>query len=75
LQVRYFPKEAVETPVASFLDIILYSREQIRKENAAMGNEGVDGGTDAPWGVVSIKPQVSLLVMGRGWQSVSFDLF
>ena len=34
--------------------MILYSREQIRKENAAMGE---DSQSDAPWGIVSIKPQ------------------
>ena len=39
---------------AAFLDLILYSREQIRIENAAMGE---DSGSDAPWGIVSVKPQ------------------
>merc|ERR1712012_1182454 len=53
---RWFPKESVAglVPEAAFLDIILYSREQIRKENAAMGE---DSGSDAPWGIVSVKPQ------------------
>jgi hypothetical protein len=52
---RWFSKEAIgETGEAAFLDVILYSREQIRKENAAMGSES---GSDAPWGIVSIKPQ------------------
>ena len=58
--VRYFPEELVlqqqELPVASHLDIILYSREQIRKENAAMAQEQQD--EDAPWGIVSIKAQL-----------------
>jgi hypothetical protein len=54
------------------LDIIVYSREQINKEvskifgdsrknihiifaqNIAMGE---DSGSDAPWGIVSVKPQ------------------
>eukprot|EP00617_Octactis_speculum_P022906 CAMPEP_0185767168 /NCGR_PEP_ID=MMETSP1174-20130828/41789_1 /TAXON_ID=35687 /ORGANISM="Dictyocha speculum, Strain CCMP1381" /LENGTH=210 /DNA_ID=CAMNT_0028451231 /DNA_START=128 /DNA_END=760 /DNA_ORIENTATION=- len=57
--VRWFPKDKVvgddgRLPVAQFIDVILYSREQIRKENAAMGE---DSGSDAPWGVVSVKPQ------------------
>jgi len=53
---RWFPKGAVAdaVPEAKFLDIILYSREQIRKENAAMGE---DSGSDAPWGIVAVKPQ------------------
>lgn len=53
---RWFPKASVAgvVPEATILDIILYSREQIRKENAAMGE---DSGSDAPWGIVSVKPQ------------------
>merc|ERR1711971_1523288 len=36
---RWFAKEdlADKVPQAAVLDVILYSREQIRKENAAMG--------------------------------------
>jgi len=45
-------------PVAKYLDLILYSREQIEKENAAMGKESSHGGKEAaPWGIVSIKAQ------------------
>jgi len=57
---RFFPKELVTVadqpplPVAKYLDLILYSREQIKKENAAMGN---DSNSDSPWGIVSIKAQ------------------
>ena len=52
---RWFPQEAVAAvPAAKYLDLILYSREQIRKENEAMGE---DSGSDAPWGIVSIKAQ------------------
>jgi len=55
---RWFPKEAVasQVPEATFLDIILYSREQIREENAKMGDTSNDD-EDAPWGIVSVKPQ------------------
>lgn len=56
---RHFPRELVaadekDLPVGKYLDLILYSREQINKENAAMGN---DSNSDAPWGIVSIKCQ------------------
>jgi len=34
---RWFPKDAIQPPVAAYLDIILYSREQVLQENAAMG--------------------------------------
>lgn len=45
-------------PVAKYLDLILYSREQIEKENAAMGRESSFSGKGAaPWGIVSIKAQ------------------
>jgi hypothetical protein len=51
---RWFPKESIAAPPAKYLDLILYSREQIRIENAAMGE---DSGSDAPWGIVSVKAQ------------------
>jgi Protein of unknown function (DUF3228) len=35
--LRWFPVGTVPAPTAAFLDIILYSREQIRLENAATG--------------------------------------
>jgi hypothetical protein len=48
-------------PVAKYLDLILYSREQIIKENIAMGKADVAGADKeeetAPWGIVSIKAQ------------------
>lgn len=54
--VRYFNKEDVKEHIkpAQFLDIILYSGEQIVKENEAMNTTRE---SDAPWGIVSIKPQ------------------
>jgi len=53
---RWFPKAIIanQAKVASFLDIILYSREQIREENAKQNETNDD---NAPWGIVSIKPQ------------------
>lgn len=56
---RFFPPGAIpeeELPVAEFLDVILYSREQINKENKAMGDK--PNPEAAPWGVVSIKTQL-----------------
>jgi Protein of unknown function (DUF3228) len=41
--------------VAKYLDLILYSRQQIQKENESMGKAA--GEETAPWGIVSIKAQ------------------
>jgi Protein of unknown function (DUF3228) len=50
-----------QLPTAKYLDLILYSREQIEKENSAMNKGGAsddDESTEkAPWGIVSIKAQ------------------
>lgn len=54
---RYFPKEFmkdIKLPIAKYLDLILYSREQINKENEAMDNTS---DSESPWGIVSIKAQ------------------
>jgi len=53
--VRFFPRSSIAPVAARYLDIILYSREQIRKENAATGTECKD---TEPWGIVSVKPQM-----------------
>lgn len=55
--IRFFPKELVPPKPAAFLDIILYSREQIRKENADMGNADRAEQESAPWGIISVKAQ------------------
>lgn len=56
---RFIPLDLVggeeNLPVAKYLDLILYSREQIQKENESMGKE--KGEEMAPWGIVSIKAQ------------------
>ena len=46
------PADAVAP--AKYLDLILYSREQIIEENKAMGNVSND---TAEWGIVSVKAQ------------------
>lgn len=58
--IQYFDQREVIVPVASFLDIILYSREQIIKENEAMPNKSasVTPPSDAPWGIISVKSQL-----------------
>uniref|UniRef100_A0A0A9Z1I7 Aspartyl/glutamyl-tRNA(Asn/Gln) amidotransferase subunit B n=2 Tax=Lygus hesperus TaxID=30085 RepID=A0A0A9Z1I7_LYGHE len=54
--VRYIPAELLKLQPARYLDIILYSREQVMLENREMGNE-VDESNQAPWWIVSIKAQ------------------
>ena len=54
--VQYFDKNEVPPPLATHLDIILYSRDQIIKENIAMGETPPD--TKAPWGIISVKGQL-----------------
>lgn len=53
--MRWFPASKVEAPEAKFLDVILYSREQIIKERAAMQDNAPV--PDAPWGIISVKAQ------------------
>ena len=55
--IQYFDRKKVPPPTATFLDIILYSREQIILENAAMQETPPD--TDAPWGTISEKGRLS----------------
>lgn len=57
---RWFPADQVEAPQAKFLDVILYSREQLTKEYDAMPDAKGDPALlpRAPWGIISIKAQV-----------------
>lgn len=54
--VEYIDSSKMSAPDSTFLDIILYSREQIIKENEAMGE--TPPATDAPWGIISVKGQL-----------------
>ena len=54
--IQWVDSNEVEAPEATFLDVILYSREQIIQENLAMGETPPD--TDAPWGIISVKGQL-----------------
>ena len=64
---RFFPADKVTAPRAEWLDIILYSREQLVKEHAALhgvSEEEVDGVLpQAPWGIIGIKAQ------GEGYET------
>mmetsp|Transcript_4367 Transcript_4367/g.11853 ORF Transcript_4367/g.11853 Transcript_4367/m.11853 type:complete len:257 (+) Transcript_4367:57-827(+) len=56
---RWFKAKDVEVPEAAYLDLILYSREQLVKEYAAMPSakgEGVEL-PNVPWGIISVKAQ------------------
>ena len=56
---RWFPVGEVEAPRADYLDIILYSREQLVKEHAALYGKP-ESDIDLPdckWGIISIKAQ------------------
>lgn len=54
--IQYIDRNKIEAPLATHLDIILYSREQIIKENEAMGETPPD--TQSPWGIISVKGQL-----------------
>lgn len=55
---RWFPADDVEVPEAKFLDVILYSREQLVQEYEAMPGKGDPAALPAsPWGIISIKAQ------------------
>lgn len=52
----------MEAPQATWLDIILYSREQLVAEREALPRSGpVADLPEAPWGIISIKGQVQPL--------------
>ena len=56
---RYIPLDQVKDRLkpAKYLDIILYSKQQIIKENAAMNNEDPNKDVDYDYGIISVKPQ------------------
>lgn len=54
--MRYFPAATVKGAECTWFDLILYSREQILKENAATGKR-VGELDPAPWRLISIKAQ------------------
>lgn len=54
--IQYFDVKNLDAPIATYLDIILYNREQINLENIAMGETPPN--TSAPWGIISVKGQL-----------------
>lgn len=54
--VSYFDKNEIEVPEAKYLDIILYSNEQIQQEYLAMGKTAPM--FSEPWGIISVKGQM-----------------
>lgn len=60
--IRYFPRQLLEEnkvviPKAKYLDLILYSREQVEKENKAMGAISKEEEKEIPWALISVKAQ------------------
>lgn len=53
---RFFPREKMELKPAKYLDLILYSKAQVQKENESMGNKDPNADVDYDFGIVSIKP-------------------
>lgn len=47
-----------EPPLASELNLIFYNRDQILKENQAMGDENSEDDLQHDWGLISIKGQI-----------------
>lgn len=55
---RWIPADKVELGEAKMLDVILYSREQVVKEHAAMPSKDQSGAIpNAPWAIISVKAQ------------------
>jgi hypothetical protein len=54
---RYIPVNKIDLKKAKYLDIILYSKEQIQKENAAMQNTDPNESIDYDYGIISVKSQ------------------
>ena len=54
---RFFSKEDVKPRPALYLDIILYSKEQIQKENESMKTKDPNADTQYDWGIISVKSQ------------------
>eukprot|EP01068_Selenidium_serpulae_P016395 Selendium_serpulae@DN6292_c0_g1_i2.p1 len=56
---RWFPVSAVTPQKAKFLDLIMYSREQIAKENEAMKKKTNGFNDSANYSIISIKAQMT----------------
>ena len=54
---RWFDSAQMPRHRAAYLDIILYSKEQVQMENSAMATTDPNADLDYDYGIVSIKPQ------------------
>jgi hypothetical protein len=54
--IRYLDRSQHPPPEATWLDVILYSREQIIAECKAIGQTPPE--SDRPWGIISVKGQL-----------------
>ena len=54
---RFIPISKINLVKAKYLDIILYSKEQICKESLAMNNTDPNENIDYEYGIISVKPQ------------------
>ena len=60
---RWFPADRVDLQKAKYLDLILYSREQLTKEYFDMPDKKFSNSQpDVPWGIISIKPQARIFM-------------
>lgn len=55
--IQFLDRDECPPPVATYLDIILYSREQVIKENISMGVTPPDVNSP-PWRIISVKGQL-----------------
>ena len=54
---RWFDKAVMPTHKPAYLDIILYSKEQVQLENKSMNTEDPNADIDYDYGIVSVKRQ------------------
>lgn len=54
--IRYLDSSEHPAPEATWMDVILYSREQLIAENASTGAPAPE--SDRPWGIISVKGQL-----------------
>jgi hypothetical protein len=77
--VRWFPLGSIQAPKATYLDLILYSREQLIKETLAMGGDPdalKEAEDPSPWGLISIKVRlcdVSLPLTHTSYALISYE--
>ncbi|CAI2379730.1 unnamed protein product [Moneuplotes crassus] len=54
---RWFPQEHITATTAKYLDIILYSYDQVQSENESMSTEDPNKDIGYDYAIISIKPQ------------------